>query len=434
VLGWGCVLVAALFAMSAASLGGRAVISIKGLDPQYYFGTAHALLFHHDFNLTDEFRVLRPMQTGAGGFRGGTGLPGSPYAIGYSILSIPFLAAGTAIDALSGRPADGYSAAAIFCYFLANVTFVAIGMVCLSRFLQRVGLAPWQAVFLTLAIWFSTTVGYYTFSPMSHASTFMMSAAFLLVWWQVKESNELTAWLSLGICGGLLSICRWQDVLFLLAPPLYELVGRRRLVALWKWCAYCAAAVLCWVPQIAQWKEIYGRYLTIPQGPGFLEFPPRFMALVLLSSNHGWFIWTPITIVGLAGLLAGASKNAALYGPWIAVIVLEVGVMGSMPTNWNCDDSFGIRSLTSCIPSIAWGTAVLISRANRRAVKLLLGGFIGVCVVYTTLFAVQFRLGLIPRGGPLTMSELLWDKLSLKKAYQRRIHELRESAPAQAAQ
>jgi hypothetical protein len=262
----------------------------------------------------------------------------------------------------------------------------------------------------------------------------MMSAAFLLVWWQVKESNELTAWLSLGICGGLLSICRWQDVLFLLAPPLYELVGRRRLVALWKWCAYCAAAVLCWVPQIAQWKEIYGRYLTIPQGPGFLEFPPRFMALVLLSSNHGWFIWTPITIVGLAGLLAGASKNAALYGPWIAVIVLEVGVMGSMPTNWNCDDSFGIRSLTSCIPSIAWGTAVLISRANRRAVKLLLGGFIGVCVVYTTLFAVQFRLGLIPRGGPLTMSELLWDKLSLKKAYQRRIHELRESAPAQAAQ
>jgi hypothetical protein len=423
-LAWGCVLVAALFAMSATTVSRSAVISIKGLDPPYYFGTAHALLFHHDFDLRSEFQVFKPIETGGAAWRSRNrnGLPGSPYAIGYSLLSIPFLVAGTASDRIFGRSADGYSAAALFCYFLANVIFVVIGMVCLSRFLQVIGAAPWQAALLTLAMWFATTVGYYTFSPMPHAATFMMSAAFLLMWWRIKESGKVRAWLVLGLCGGLLSICRWQDVLFLLGPPLCELLRRRKLIALRKWFAYGAAVVVCWIPQIAQWEALYGRYLTNPQGPGFLQFPPRFMAQVLLSSNHGWFIWTPITVAGVAGLFYGARKSASLYWPWIIVITLEVGVMGSIPNYWNCAESFGIRSLTSCVPLIAWGIATLMLNLRRRVFKMLLAGFIVVCMVYTTLFALQFRLDLIPRDGPLTLSELLWDKLFLKNAYQRHLN------------
>jgi hypothetical protein len=44
---------------------------------------------------------------------------------------------------------------------------------------------------------------------------------------------------------------------------------------------------------------------------------------------------------------------------------------------------------------------------------------VAVCAIYTTVFAVQYRLDLVPKVGTLTVSELLWDKLSLKQAYLR---------------
>jgi len=83
-----------------------------------------------------------------------------------------------------------------------------------------------------------------------------------------------------------------------------------------------------------------------------LHFLPYYMHLVLFSTNHGWFVWTPITALGVLGLFYGARKATAFYRPCILVIFLEVAVMGSMPTNWHNSESFGIRSLTSCVPLI----------------------------------------------------------------------------------
>ena len=200
---WGLILTLALVGLNGISIGGRTVLSIKGLDPMYYFGTSHSLLFEHNFDLRNEFAVLKPQATDAGGFRGLNGLPGSPYAIGYSILSLPLLAVGTALDGAAGRPANGYEGAAIFFYFLGNVLFTVIGMWCLSRFLQAFGLPLWQSAFLPLAIWFSTSLGYYTFTPMAHAATFLLSAAFLLIWWRNRESERVRDWVALGLCGGI---------------------------------------------------------------------------------------------------------------------------------------------------------------------------------------------------------------------------------------
>ena len=129
-------------------------------------------------------------------------------------------------------------------------------------------------------------------------------------------------------------------------------------------------------------------------------------------------IWTPITALGVAGLFYGARKAAAFYWPCLLVIFLEVAVMGSMPTNWHNSESFGIRSLTSCVPLIGLGVATLM-RDLGPGFKVVVTGLIALCAVYTTLFAVQYRLDLIPKVGTLTISELLWDKLWLKQVYQR---------------
>src|SRR5216683_4700352 len=118
----------ALFVLQRAPVGGRSIVKITGVDAVYYFATAHSLLFDRDFDLTNEFQFLDPHQIFRAQAHPASGKPENPFGIGYPILSIPFLAAGTAVDALFGRPADGYSQSALFFYFLANITFVVLGM------------------------------------------------------------------------------------------------------------------------------------------------------------------------------------------------------------------------------------------------------------------------------------------------------------------
>jgi hypothetical protein len=415
---FGLGLASALFVLQRSPIGGRNIVKITGVDAVYYFATTHSLLFDRDFDLTNELRHLEPTVIYHTQVVHTSGKPEVPFAIGYPILSLPFLAAGTALDALFGRPADGFSQSALFFYFLANITFVTLGMIFVSRLLQNFGLSSLQAVFITFALWCSTTLGYYTLSPMSHAATFMMASAFMLVWWRVKDSSSPGEWVLLGLCGGLLSICRWQDISYLGIPVLFELSRRRTLISWRKWFLYGGAAAVCLIPQIAQWKVIYDRFFTIPQGSYFLQLPPHYMHLVLFSTNHGWFIWTPITALGVFGLFYGARKDIAFYWPCLLVIGLEVAVMGSMPTNWHNNESFGIRSLTSCVPLIGLGLATLM-RDLTPGFKAAVAGLIAACAVYTILFAVQYRLDLVPKIGPLTASELLWDKLSLRQAYRR---------------
>ena len=117
-------------------------------------------------------------------------------------------------------------------------------------------------------ILFGTNVGYYAFSEMAHAPTFLFASLFLATWWRVRESEELRDWLVLGLVGGFLSICRWQDVLYMGGPLLFDLFGgeawkRRRW---WQSRVFYAAGIgVWWIPQVLQWKAIYGKYITIPQ-------------------------------------------------------------------------------------------------------------------------------------------------------------------------
>jgi hypothetical protein len=243
---WGICLASALFVMDHRTPAGRRVLKVTGRDSVHYFANAHSLLFDRDFDLRNEFEELKPSPAvlDIPGRPGVQGLPGSPWAIGYSLLSTPFVALGTLVDAVAGRPANGYGMGAIAGYFLANIVFVALGLVCQLKVLRHFGASALDAVLVTLATWFSTTLVYYTFSPMSHAVTFALASVFLLVWSHVHETASVRGWFVLGLVGGLLSICRWQDGAFVLAPVLFA-IGRG--LAPWRrWLAFGGGVAVGW--------------------------------------------------------------------------------------------------------------------------------------------------------------------------------------------
>jgi len=430
-----------IFAFSLAILGtyitldqiapaGRRLVKIRGEDPVNYFGIAHSVLFDHDYNLNNEYEHMPPDGRFWTRNQPGTGLPGSPWGLGYSFLEIPLLALGTGIDAMAGNPADGYSHWAVFFYCIGSPLIAVCGLAALFLLLRSVaeywGIIPEDhqsayALFVTLAIFFGTNVGYYAFSQMSHSSTFLFASLFLMIWWRVRESESRRGWVILGLVGGYLSICRWQDVLFLGGPLLYDLFGGDWLKRPAWWRSrllYALGIGVWWVPQVMEWKAIYGKYLTIPQGGGIFSFPPPHVLQVLLSSQTGWFIWTPITLLGAAGLVAGAIRATRIYLPWVIVLTLQVLVVGSV-SFWSGIESFGARYMLSNTPLIGLGI-ITIFGISAVWIKRGVAVVCAVCCVFTSLFAIQFRLDLVPTETPLTFAELVTDKLRMPQVRQRR--------------
>lgn len=427
---FGGILIAALIVLDALAPGGRRVAKITGVEGPVYFGIAHSLLFDRDVDLTNEFQHVAPEDRMWTLVQKSTGRPGSVYPIGYSLVAMPFLLAGYAVDALRGQGDGGYGRFAVLGFSLTNVFLAGCGLIALFTFLVRAGKSfgignrlPIIALLVCFAIFFGTNVGFYTFSPMSHIATFFWASLFLAWWWEIQSGTSAARWAVLGIMGGMLSISRWQDVCYLGAPLLLDLLERRyssdRAAWLRSRAAYAVAAVVCWVPQVLEWKSIFGHYLTIPQGAGFFEFPPVHVAQVLFSSHCGWFFWTPITLLGICGLVYGGMRISRFYWPLLVVFALELLVLGSLRISWSGHDSFGARYLTSSVPLAAFGLATIFFTA-RPLWRDIFAAFAAVSVVFTLLFAVQYRLDLIPRNSRLTVREAFGDKFHLGKAMKRR--------------
>lgn len=424
-------LIVTFIALDHIAPAGRRLAKIAGYDPVNYFGISHSLLFDHDFNLNNEFTRIKPDGSRWSEIQPGTGLPGSVWGVGYSILEMPFIAIGVLADAVAGNPADGFSKFAIFAYCLGNVVMSGLGLMALFAFLYRIGqswnipgnLAAGYSLFVTLTIFFGTNVGYYTFSQLAHIPTFLFASLFMCRWWNVRSSNKPGSWFLLGLLGGILSICRWQDILYLGGPLIFDLMGTEAWSDFRPWLRsrtlYAVGAGLAWIPQIAEWKIIYGKYLTVPQGDGFFAFPPHFMWEAMMSTRNGWFIWTPLAFIGVLGLFYGAAKHTRVFVPWIVILALEVVVVGSMPT-WHGFDSFSSRYLLSTAPLIAMGFFTLLWEASESVRKGLVAASV-VCCIFTMLFALQYRFSLIPSNVTLTASELFTDKLRLPQVRQRKI-------------
>jgi hypothetical protein len=423
---------------------GRRLAKIAGVDTVGYFGIAHSILFDHDFNLNNEYARVPPASRELTPVLKGSGLPANHWPIGYSLVEIPFLAVGTLLDAAAGHPADGYSGFALHGYGLCNIFLTGVGLYFLFLLLCEAGQlwgigereATGYALFTALATYFATSVGYYSFAQLSHASTALFASIFLWYWWKIRSTSDAGRWFLLGIAGGFLSISRWQDGIFLMGPLLFDLLERDCLRRPWPWLRarslFALAVALCWIPQLMELKSIYGRYFINPYLPSLLVqgdvaiFPPPFVWKVLMSSQNGWFTWTPAVVPGILGLIVGAYRFFHVYAPWIFIVALEVALVGSL-SFWHGVDSFSSRYLTSTVPVVALGLFTLLC-ALPAAPRRVLVALILVCCVFTVLFAVQLRFDLIPSSETLTVKEMFLDKLQLPAIRQQKIATRRAEA------
>jgi hypothetical protein len=429
-------------------------------DEIQFFSWLHSWTFDHDADFQNEYTHF--YQAGPGrnpGFRD-TFLERTTEAgrrpnfapIGSALLWLPFYAVAHGIALVTGRPADGYGPLYIAAVTYSSALYGFLAVLLSAAIARRV--LGTSAVSSVVVLCGTPLLFYMYVAPgFSHACSAFAVSLFLLIWLVVRERWTIGGVATLGIAAAIMAMVREQDAFFVLGPmvdfarstttsPL-----RSRLAAA---AAGAASFVLAYAPQLAAYQALNGhpgptRLVTRKMtwtAPHFLD--------VLFSSQHGLFVWTPLALVAVVGLVlltcrsstvpltsSHASAAGRRDAKWIGAIALlmflaQVYVAGSVES-WTVAGSFGQRRFVAATPLLVLGLAAFptLPWFGRRAFRIIGAALVLLCIWWNIGLMAQFGLNLMNRQAlspasnarssfvelPVRMPALVWRYLTDRESF-----------------
>ena len=335
-----------------------------GADSLNYFAYTSSILADRDLDLSNQWEALGFEATS----RTATGLVPNAMSVGPGLIWLPAAAlahlwlsvtAGPSHPLLLTGPYYAAAAGTTIAILLGSALLLARTLS--SRFGPTESRAAVAAVILASPILYYAAV-----QPlMSHGLTFAFSAALLALTLRAEQARTSRAWASAGAALGLAMLCRAQ------AAPLGLLMaaGLWRSRAGWKeGLAAATAALLAFSSQLVAWRVLYGSFVTIPQGDGFIDWTGRHALDVLISADRGLFNWHPVLLLGLIGLIFCARGFGVYATAAVVVFAFSVFLNGSV-MDWNASAAFGARRFDVVLPLLALGLAALLARSRQAFMK-----------------------------------------------------------------
>src|SRR5438552_2274917 len=171
--------------------------------------------------------------------------------------------------------------------------------------------------------------------------------------------------------------------------------------------AFCGAALLAAIPQLVIKSIIHGSALRTGTLNRYFWDAPRLLD-VGFASEHGLFLWTPVLLVSVAGLLmlcrrdpvAGAGLLAAFASTYYVVSCYEA---------WHGISSFGNRFFVGLTPAFVVGAAValqgahalLAPRLSTAGASIALALSVALLAAWNAGLVFQWGTSMVPRQGPV---------------------------------
>lgn len=327
-----------LFIFIAYCIGSLAHAAVLGKtvygDGMYYYSWLRSIIIDRDIHFQNDYQLFGITQKTTP-----TGLLGNIYPIGPALFWSPAFAWTHAI--LRG---NGVGLTYQLIIALTSVMYAMVGLILLFRILRHFA-SESSSLRTVMAIAFGTHLLFYGSldTVNSHAISFALSSFFLLLWLQPKRNNML-----LGSIVGCMALIRPQDALFGLL--LFHKTNARSLAK------NALGYIIVYSLQLIAWQLLYGTFWTSPyldSGYGFTFLQPKLLQ-VLFSPNNGLFLWTPMTLLGLLGLLLSKFPKPHLKPFLLGVVLLQIYLVASWTTWWQ-GESFSGRMFISSLPILAIG-------------------------------------------------------------------------------
>jgi hypothetical protein len=384
---------------------------IYASDEIQYFSYLRSLWFDRDVSFENEYQHFFARNIGRGeGFHATfleqyteAGRRPSFATIGSAILWAPFYLLGDLMARAGAAPADGFSRPyiAAVAYGSACYGFAAI-LLSMSAARRLAG----PGVRAGLLVWIGTPLVFYMYvsPPYSHACSAFAVALFVTVWLHVRQSWSIPGVIALGLAGALMAMVREQDAILAVGPALdfaVFAVGRGRVwPALKVAAAGCAAFLIGLVPQLLAYKALNGHF-----GPSSLvvrkmTWTAPHALEVLASPRHGFFIWTPLAMIALAGLVllavrgSAVAKRVALCA--LVMAALQVYVTGSVES-WTVAGAFGQRRFVALTILLTIGLAAVLAMARGGAMRVATYAVLALSVWWNLALIAAFGTGMMDR-------------------------------------
>ncbi len=333
---------------------------------------------------------------------------------------------------------DGYSRpyVAAVAYGSAFYGFAAI---LLSVAAARRIVGPRGAMVSAALVWLGTPLLFYMYvaPPFSHACSAFGVALFVTLWLHVRESWSVRGTILLGLSAALMAMVREQDVFFAIGPAFDWAIaaaqgagltaqgsgltaqgsgltaqgsglraqGRGRAQGSGVWGklvaagAGCLAFVAGFSPQLLAYNALNGYPLPAADVTRKMTWYAPHGLQVLASPAHGFFVWTPLAILAIAGLvlLALRRDSQARRVGWSALLMIasQAYIAGSVES-WTVAGAFGQRRFVAVTILLVIGLSALWS-ALRDTPRRVVAVAAAVCVWWNLALMAQFALRLMDR-------------------------------------
>lgn len=440
---------------------------IRGDGVGYYaFARAplieHSLDFERDYQSANtSFRDARLDENGEPKpiFRTRTGHLENHFTVGPAILWSPFLLvahAGVLLARAMGSQvaADGLSAPYRIAMAFGTAVYGFLGLLLSARFASKYVDARW-AFLATVAIWWGSSLPVYMyFNPSwSHAHSAFAVALFLWYWHETRGQRTTRQWVILAAIAGLMLNVYYANVMILMVLAVEAVrqylaafrnssrsdskhgetsIDESRVVAadiaesrgdssrgnttvaqlFVKHLLFVVIVIVCLLPTFITRYVVYGN----PFESGYVSLKdwawraPYFLA-VLFSSNHGLFVWTPIVLLAVAGLVIFWWGEPCAGTPILAAALAFYVLIACYP-DWAGISSYGNRFFISLTVLFILGLSVLLDRAAKffrspRAALAAASSVVASFILWNMAFVFQWGTHLVPARGPIVWSEMI---------------------------
>ena len=432
------VLLAVIFIASLPAVTTRLYSS----DEVQYYSYLRSLWFDHDVSFENEYRYFYDhhvaqtpdfYDTFLVRTEAATGRRINYATMGCAILWAPFYGiADLSVRAMraAGRdiPADGYSWPYVWAVAYASA-FYGFAAVVLAILAARRTVGK-RALSSGLGIWAGTPLLFYTYvaPPFSHAGSAFAVALFVSLWLHVRNTWSVPGAVALGLAGALMAMVREQDIFFALgvaADFALTLVRthtphavRQRIVAALAGCAAFAAGYL---PQLLAYHALNGSPGPSPLVARKMYWYAPHALQVLIDTNHGFFFWTPLAVLAVAGLIlmtaaprgsmldavtpgstmSGGPRGAAsdlrrIGACLLLMLALQVYISGAVES-WTVAGAFGQRRFVATTIILVIGLAALREWIRGAAARVAAHVALAICIWWNVALIAEFGTSMMNR-------------------------------------
>lgn len=331
-----------------------------------------------------------------------TGKPVNKCYAGVALMQLPFFLIAHMLSNIFGYDTHGYSKLYFIFVNIATIFYLLAGLIYTNKLLKLYNLKENVRAVTLWVILFGTNLFYYCIQEpgISHVYSFSMIAFFAFYtkrFFIIEKKYDLY---KIAFLLALICLIRPVNIIMILAIPF--LAGdvktlRMGVIKIFKKIDRLLFSVFLFIAIISIQFIIYkistGQFIIYSYAEeGFVPYPS--ILKFLFSYKKGFFVYTPIMLVSLLGLIYLWKKNKYEFITFLLFLFTVVYILSSW-WQWYYGGSFGSRVMIDFYSFFAIVLGFKLNNIRKKALKRLFIILLFLLIVVNQIQTYQYRYGQI---------------------------------------